>query len=392
MPNSLDATGLTVASTTEIVSGLVTSLQGIYGPDINVASNTPDGQLINIFAQSSSDLLELLLSVYNSFSVDNAYGTLLDQRVALNGLSRKQGTYTLTNVTVVTKGAVTLPGLDGNILSSSGTGFTVKDDSGNQFILAATTVISAAGTYVLPFRAQAIGRVQTTPNTITNIVTGILNASSVNNPTVATSTGVDEETDAQLRIRHTASFSLAATGTADSVEAALLAIPDVTDAYVVENATPATVNGVPANSIWAIVTGGTPIEIAGAIYAKKGLGCGQRGAISYVITRPNGTGFTAIWDSSISQNLYIRFQIHPRTTGQTFDTAAIAVKLAAALQYKLNQSPTVGDVVTAMIAIAPTSYQTNLGVSTDGTNWFDSVQPLDAQHYFVAAAGRITIS
>jgi uncharacterized phage protein gp47/JayE len=392
MPDLLDATGLKVKPVTEIISDLVTAMQAIYGPDINVAPNSPDGQLINIFAQASADLRELLVGVANSFSPAAAYGTLLDQRVALNGLARKQGTFTLTNVNVTVNQAVTLPGLDDAINDPAGTGFTVKDGAGNSFILVATTYLGSAGTTTLSFRSKVIGAIQTIPNTIVNQLTRVFGVTAVNNPAAATSLGVEEETDAQLRTRHARSFALASSGGADAVEAALRAIPDVTDALVIENATTGTVLGTAANSIWAIVTGGTPAEIAQAIYAKKGIGCGMRGAQSYVVTRPNGTGFTAKWDTSITSRLYVKFTLNPRTTGVTYDHPRIAAALAAALKYALGQAPTVGDLVNAVLAIEPTAYLTSLGVSTDGITYFDSVQPSDMQHYFTLAVGDIAIT
>jgi uncharacterized phage protein gp47/JayE len=392
MPDLLDGAGLKVKTVTEIVNELVASLQAIYGPDINVAPNSPDGQLINIFAQACTDLRELLVAVFNSFSPSAAYGTLLDQRVALNGLARKQGTFTITLVSVTTSQACNVVGLDDAINDPDGIGFTVKDGAGNEFILVSSAYLGAAGVTPLAFRSKKIGAIQTIPNTITNMVTQVLGITAVNNPTVATSIGTEEETDAQLRVRHDQSFALGSMGGADAVEAALKAIPDVVDAMVVENATTGTVSGTPANSIWPIVTGGTPEEIAQAIYAKKGIGCGIRGAVTYVITRPNGTGFTAKWDVSISQPLYIKFTVNPRTAGVTYDLPRIATALAAALVYKLGQAPTVGDIVNAVLAIEPTAYLTVLGVSTDNTNWFDSVQPTSALYYFTVAVGHITVT
>ena len=392
MPNSLDATGLRVKSTTEIIADLAAAMQAIYGPDINVAPNSPDGQFINIFAQASSDMLELLLGVYNSFSPVTAYGVLLDQRVALNGVFRNKGTFTLTNVAVTVSQAVTLPGLDAAIDDPNGTGFTIQDGSGNSFILTSTTYLGSPGTSTLTFRSQAIGAVQTIPNTLTNQLTRVLGVTAVNNPEAAYSLGVDEETDAQLRTRTARSFALASTGGADAVEAALHSIGDVTDALVIENATPATLLGTPANSIWVIVTGGTPLGIAAAIYAKKGIGCGMRGAQTYVIERADGTGFTAQWDNAIAEPLHLKLTVNPRILGKAIDKPRVASELAAALLYKLGQIPNVGDIVNAVFKNDPSIYVTDLGVSSDGTTWLDSVQPTDAQRYFTVDPVNITIT
>lgn len=389
MPTELSPTGLTIASVQDIVDGIVTDLQSIYGADINVDSNSPDGQLINIFAQAAGDILEVLLDVYNSFSPDSAYGQVLDQRVAINGIARRQGTYTTTPVTITVNQAITLPGLD----QTTVTPFTIADNAGNQFQLVTSHVFSASGSASLTFQAFAIGPTEVTANTITNAVTTILGVTAINNPTtVGTSVGIAEETDAQLRVRRIQSFALASTGPADAVSAALLAIPDVTDAFVVENATSSEVAGTPANSIWCIVTGGTDAEIAQAIYAKKGLGCGQRGGNSFIVARPNGTSFTALWDTSISQPLYVKCTINPRTAGQAFDTALLETELATMLLYKLGDAPTVGDVVNAMLTLAPTGYLTDIGVSANGSDFFDVVQPTTAQYYYTTLAANVTIS
>jgi hypothetical protein len=392
MPSQLDGTGLQIKTLDEIKNALIYGLQSIYGQDINVASNTPDGQNIGIFAQAALDNLELLQQVYNAFGIDFAYGILLDRLVALNGLSRAQGTYTFTDIVVVVDRALTLEGLDADVGSADGTGFTVEDDAGVQFILAETEVIAASGSYTLSFRAKDIGAVQTSPNTITNQVTVTLGVTSVNNPSVATSVGQDEETDAALKVRHSKMFNLASTGPADAMEAAILALPTVTDAIVVENDTSGTVGGVPARSIWPIVEGGVDSDIAQAIYAKKIPGCGQKGATEISITRPNGMVFTAKFDRPLSENLHIEFTIIPRTPGVTFDTDAIKTALASALTYTLRQSASIGDVIGAMLTLYPNGVLTDVGVSANGTDWYDNLDPTDAQHKFSVAASRITVT
>jgi uncharacterized phage protein gp47/JayE len=389
MTNALSPFGLTVDSVNTIIANLTLAMQNIYGTDINVDSNSPDGQLINIFAQTIADLNSLLVDVYNSFSFNSAYGSVLDQRAAICGVARRQGTYTQTPVLVTATQALTLPGLD----QTTTPAFTVADNAGNQYQLLTSHTFSGAGSASLTFQAVAIGQVEVLANTITNIITSTLGISTVNNPTVSgTTIGVNEETDAQLKVRITQSFALASTGPADAVSAALLAIPDVTDAYVVENVADTTVNTVPPHCIWCIVTGGTAAEISQAIYAKKGIGCDMKGSQSHTISRPNGTSFTALWDDSISQPLYIRFTINGYVPGTQFDTTLIATELAAALVYKLGQSPNVGQVIAAMQTISPNGYLTNAGVSSDGITFEDVVTPTDAQHYFQILADNIAVS
>ncbi len=391
MPNQVTITGLEIKTIAQIIADLTSGMQTIYGADINVSQNSPDGQLINIFAQAAEDNLELLLDVYNSFSVELAYGTVLDQRVALNGLARIQGTYTITNVTVVVDRALTLTGLDTFAIDPTVVVFTVADAEGNQFYLEETHVFSVAGSAVLAFRAVTIGQVETTQNTITNQVTTVLGVTSVNNPSVATSTGINEETDAQLKVRHAEMFKLAAYGPADAVRAGLLSVDDVSDAYVIENDTASTVNSVPRNSIWCIVNGGTDADIGAAIYAKKAPGCGLFGGESVVVVRPQGNSITIKFDRAVAEDLYIEFSLVAVYTGAAWDETNIKTKLVEMLTYRMNQAATIGDVVRALQAIVPQAYAVSVGVSDDGMSYQDNINPTSAKYYFVLDAARIDI-
>lgn len=388
MPNILDANGLQVKTVNEIVADLVTAMQAIYGADINVSSNTPDGQLIGIFSQSVEDILELLVDVYNGFAVESAYGVVLDQRVALNGLTRRAGTFTIVPILVTVDRALNLAGLDG---LGTGAVYTIADDAGNQFQLIATHSFGGAGNATLNFQAAVVGQVETTLNTIVNQVTTILGVLSVNNPNPNVSTGVNEESDVALKIRRDKSFYLQANGPAAAVEAALLSIPDVIDAFVAENVGSTPANGVPAHGIWVIVNGGTDAEVGQAIYSKKMMGAAMVGAQSYVVTRPNGTTFTALFDRALSENLYVQFSLTPKRAGVSYDVTVVKTALAAALVYRLNQNPNVGDVVIDLNTIVPDFIVTGPGVSSDGFSYSDVITPSDHQHYFLADVTRITI-
>lgn len=394
MPNTLDASGLTVNTVTEIAENLTAAFQSIYGADININANSPDGQMIGILAQAIEDNLQLLVQVFNSFSLESSFGTILDQRVAMSGIARNQGTFTVARVAVTATQAVSLPGQDALILDPGAQVFTVADTAGNQFQLQTTHAFGGAGTVSLAFAAVTLGQIQTTANTIQTIVTVTLGIASVNNPTTAGDVeGIPEETDPQLKIRQANSYFLQAVAPADAIRAALLNdVPGCVDAYVAENDTAAPSLGVPAHGLWIIVNGGAAADIGTAIYRKKNPGCALTGAQSYMVVRPQGNTFTAQWDNALTENLFIRATLIPRIPGQTFDTAADGAALAAALIYKLGQSPNSGDIAIAMAAIEPLAIVTSAEVSTDGLSWAQIVTPSDFQHYFLADATRITLT
>lgn len=305
MPNLISATGLTTATSAELISQYTLAYQQIYGANINLASNTPDGQWMNLLIQSIIDVEDLVMQVFNMFDPDNAIGVILDQRVAINGIQRQEGTFTVTNVTLVVSQSVNLYGLD----QTTQPIYTVADNAGNQWQLQTTQLGVSAGTVIYSFQAANPGAVLTIPNTITVPVTIILGVISINNPTTYTTLGVNEESDAALKIRRQRSVALASQGYLKGLLAALQNIPGVTNAFVYENNTSATNSeGVPGHSIWVIVSGtGSSSAIANAIYTKRNAGCGMYGSVSYVITQIDGSLFTVFWDAVVPQNLFIKF-------------------------------------------------------------------------------------
>lgn len=393
MPNSLTATGLTVNTTTEIVDNLKAAFVSIYGPDINVGPNSPDGQLIGILAQAIQDNLQLLVQVYNSFSVTSAFGTILDQRVSISGIARNQGTYTKAFVSVTTSTALSLPGQDVLLLNPSAQVFTVSDLAGNQFQLIESFAFGGPGTASLAFSAVTLGQIQTVPNTIQTVVTVVPGVTSVNNPSTDDDVeGLPEETDPQLKIHQAKSYFLQAQAPADAIRAALLQVPGCADSYVAENDTGSTADGVPAHGIWVIVNGGAAVDVATAIYKKKNPGCAMVGAQSYAVVRPQGNTATVYWDNAVAESLYLRATLYPKIAGQQFDVTADGVALANTLIYKLGQSSIAGDIATAMAIIEPLAVVGNAQVSTDGSTWEQIVTPSDFSRYFLTSSSKISLS
>ena len=262
-------------------------------PGANVNPNSPDANLINIFAQAKLDMLQFAEQVNAQFDPDQAVGTILDARCAINGVVRLAGTYTQQSVDVTFTGHATLYGLSSTPTSP----FTVSDTQGNQYQLLTDYVYTGAATVASPvtvslnFQAALIGTIQSAVNTITVINTIIANVSGVNNSSTYTSLGQNEESDSQLRLRRSLSVSLPSKGYLAGLEGGLLTVNGVTSAQVLEN-TSSTVNtqGVAPHGIWVSVATGVAVttalqnQIATVIYNKRNAGCAQTNS---------GTGATA---------------------------------------------------------------------------------------------------
>lgn len=309
MPNLIDANGLQVQTRAEWLTFFTAAYQRIYGADVNLDSDSPDGQMMNIDIQVILDIQDLLVQIYNMFDPDNAIGVILDQRVAINGIQRQGGTFTITDITVVNSQSVNLYGKDQENDQDAKPVFTVSDNAGNLWELQATVLGVSPGTHVYSFQAAVPGQVLTIPNTITIQVTIVLGVDSVNNPTPYTTLGINEETDAQLKLRRQKSVSLSSQGYLAGLLAALENITGMTSAFVYENNTSVTNgDGVPGHSIWVITSGtAAPADIAQAIYTKRNAGCGMFGQTTYTVIQVDGSPFVLRWDTVITEAFFITF-------------------------------------------------------------------------------------
>lgn len=386
--NYVDITGLHTQALADIQTSLETQWKDIYGQDVNLDANSPDAQMLNIFAQSKADMLDTITQVYNSFNPNLAQGVVLDQRCALNGIIRKGATYTTTNVSVTADRTVTLQGLD----TTPAAPFTVADSAGNKFYLAATVTIGS-GTTSLLFRAATAGLIATTIGTITTIVTVTLGVTAVNNPSSAVTTGEDEETDVQLRARRIAAIASQSDGYLAGITGAIKGVSGVTDAVVYENVTNSTdVYGVPAHSMWAIVDNGANAAIADVIYRKRNAGCGMKGDVIVPVTQVNGTVFNVLFDRPVYENLYIALTVTSVDPAHTPDDVYLANKIFELATYGIYQVADFTAITTLVKELDPLAVVTAGGVSDTAGGYVPYKYPATIQSRWIASVSRIAIT
>lgn len=396
MPDLLNEDGLIVKTAAEITSYIGADLRSAYGNDINLDQNSPDGQVVGIITQLATDLRELLVGINNSFDPDQAQGVVLNERVTINNIERKGGTFTVQPIDVTVDRTVTLQGLDADYDLTTGTGFTVQDNAGTQFILADTITITS-GTHSLNFRAKDIGSVNVIVGTITNPVTIVLGVTTINNSSAALQIGENEETDPQLRVRRESSIANNSIGYLDGLRGALLDITGVSEVKVYENVTNAVdADGVAAHGIWAIVEGGANADIGQVIYAKKSYGADMTGAVEVDIDTASGGVFTAKFDRPSAENLYIRFDIQRTITGYAFDTVGIKDYIAENLTYTIGQfahtATITGSALDAINSLGGGGVPVNVEISLNGTNWYDYLETTTKDNQFTIDVSRITIT
>lgn len=381
MTDSFSSNGLQVSTQQELITALSNAYKEIYGTDIDLSQETPDGQTINIYAQGGTDVRSLLVQLYNSFDPDNAEGRILDQRCAINNVFRKGGTYTTVNIVITADRSVVLDGLDEQYNNPLASSYTIEDDAGNKFYLVNTQTLSVGQNTCL-FRAADIGEVQPRLNSITNQSTVVLGVVSVNNPTQAT-IGQKEETDVELKIRRRKSVAIGSTGYIQGLLGALLQLDGVVDAAVYENYTGSTNSiGMLPHSIWVIVQGGSSEDIANAIYSKISPGCNMNGAISYEIYAPSKQQFIIKWDTPIIRTLYMKFTLQKLNPEINFNLDEIKSYILNNTSFEIGGYASTSDLTTIAqqaidnnsgntqgSTIEQTGSATNVLISTDNTNW-----------------------
>jgi uncharacterized phage protein gp47/JayE len=127
------------------------------------------------------------------------------------------------------------------------------------------------------------GRINPPINTIKVINNNVSNVISVNNYDVF-NVGRDQETDAELRIRHTASVAISGNATIGAIAATLSDISGVSLVRVFPNETETTdSDGRPPHSYECIVEGGLVDEISQAVWDSKPAGVSTYGELTNLV-------------------------------------------------------------------------------------------------------------
>ena len=161
-------------------------------------------------------------------------------------------------------------------------GSIAQDTNGYLYASTAAATIPTSGNVTVQFQNQTTGPIACAIGALNKIYTAVAGWNTVSNP-AAGALGNNVETRAAFELRRQASVAINAVNSLDSIRASVLAVPNVLQAYVVDNSTNATVNygatsyPLAAHSICVSVAGGTSSAIGTAIWNKKPPGCGYNG-------------------------------------------------------------------------------------------------------------------
>lgn len=364
----IDANGFKAESFTEILTRLSNGLKNIYGQDINLDQDTPDGQQLGIQANIISDFQDLALYIYNSMDPDLADGANFDKLLKLLARTRLPSSRSTVDIEMVLNKTVSIPA-----------SYTIKDLNNQNWIIGTAQTLDA-GTHLVSFYSEDWGNITAEPNTINEQVTILTEVVSINNPESAIS-GRDEESIVQVRERRNKILEINASSTIGSIIGKILDLNGVVDAVPYENMTKIydPVRDIQPNSYWIVVKGGDISQISEIIAKDKTGGTGLKGKVETVyiekFVRKDGSVrefyHDVKFDRPTEVSIHIKFKVSRKVSTQSIDIEHIKDTLANK-EFYIAQNITVTELYSTIYSAATNYIATDLEVSKDGVVW-DSV-------------------
>lgn len=311
-------TGIIIDQLADVHQRLTEGFRRIYGEDINLDSDTPDGQMIGLFSQEIANINQAIAMIIQMLDPYKSTGAWLEQRSMYAGIIRRGADYSYIYDVVFTGRP--------NIAVPAG---SVLIDSNRVKWLTLTAVnLDVNGSARADIRSAELGG-YTLPGdselTMETVTVGVDKITT----TTAAAPGVFEETDGSLLQRFMRSHSINNHDDRAGLEGALLDVADVRQARVYENYTSQTdVNGVPGHTLNAVVMGGSDADIALTILKKKLGGCGLMGDTVHCLDY-EGLPRTVAFDRAENVDINVSLVLE-RTSGfSDIDTDGIKTALAA---------------------------------------------------------------
>lgn len=372
--------GIRVPQASEIKEAFQQVFINALGTDLSLDDATPQGDIINGLTEEKNLDNAQILYALNQFNPNLAYGKWQDALASIYFIQRKVATHSIVNCVCT--------GLEGTIINgvSSGNPALAQSINGDIFQCLSGGTIPSSGSITLAFGAVETGPIPVVSNTINRIYNVVSGWDTVNNP-VGGTIGTDVESRANFAQRIKNSLAINATGSLSSVLAHVFACDGVTHVKVEENDTDSVVTkgGISLNphSIYVCEYGATDTdELAEAIYNSKSAGCDTNGPNTCEYFEPaTGVTYQYKYYTPITQPIYIKVST---TTALSSATQQIVKN---ALLSNFNGEDNSGETA---ITIGTTFYASrfykaisnidnntiilnNIKISTDGTNWEDSL-------------------
>lgn len=245
-------TGTIVPDTTQIQQDVVQEYRDLFGADLVVTPNTPQGMLITAEQLNRIAVAENNAKLANQINPNLAGGAFLDAIMALtNPFSRKPATQSIVFARIAGAPGTIIPA--GSIASETGTG------DNNQFATIIDVTIPPEGFIdLVQFNSIVFGPIPCAANVLTNIVTPVLGWDTVgtNDPAIL---GISTQSDIQARQYRLDTLATQGASVAEAITAEIIRTTDAKSVSFLENTagTTQSIDGVSmvGHSIYACVDG-----------------------------------------------------------------------------------------------------------------------------------------
>jgi len=343
--STIDETGFTRTRLDERLAQLEADARSIFGADIDLGVESPDGQFLGVLAEGFADVDELIETVYNGLSPRGAAGAMLSRIVELNGITRREGGYSSATVRCAGTVGTVIPA--GSLVAHSANGAIV-------FQTIAEATIAAVGYVDVSMLATEKGALAAEIGTITKILTVVSGWQTATNSAARAVVGSAVETDFALRARRTASVAFPSQSIADGMAAALADLDTVAHVKVYENESsvawdPDGGTEMEPHSMLAVVDGGTAAEIADVLWRKRSLGVTMLGSEEEDVTDAAGIDHTMRWDEPSESLIYITAELSQVVSSTVSDAISAALESwgngVATLAYPIARDANIGEEV-----------------------------------------------
>jgi uncharacterized phage protein gp47/JayE len=378
--------GVQVQTYEEIYNELSDGYRVIYGNDINLDPDTPDGQRVGIEARTILDMQLYLQSVFNQLDPALAQGVALEKLIKTSGLTRQPASKSQADIEIVTSRAITIP-----------VGYKVQDEIGQVFETASETSLPI-GTNTITVFAENFGAIEAPAGTINKPATIILGVTSITNPADAT-VGKDEETDEKLRTRRGRSLENPATSTIGGLFSALGNLPNVSDLAIYENDSDIfdPILSLEAHSIWIVIEGGDLTQIVEAIVRNKTAGAGLKGETIGEYTETVTVGDLTFNNTSIIEfdrplitNAFVNINIEAKN-GVTINQEVIKSALSDE-NYRVGEELVASKLYSIVYNAQSSIIATDLEISTNGVDFVDTLIDASPREKFQLVPENININ
>ncbi len=295
-------TGFRRKTFVEIRESMKSRLRSRVDERLTLDGKDPFGDLIESAADEISKAWETLEVARNGFDPANAEGQLMVSLAELTGTKRRDPKVGSVAVTLGLEASKTYA--PGELVAH------VIDEPDNRWVNRDIVASTTAGSYPATFVSESPGSAAVAlAGTLTVLAEDAKGWLSITNAGDATP-GRDQETIDELRARRPQELALGGSRTVAAIKAAVLQVTGVTDAFVEENDTDATVGALTPHSIRVVLYDGASAdalddEIAQAIWDNTAGGIATIGTSSGTAIDAEGNAVTVNFQRATVTDIHV---------------------------------------------------------------------------------------